>query len=159
MNLPKRPPSLQDVLVLSREQFPIERFAFASSLVVAFDLVAESVEHPRHADDHRYAMLLNSINDLRRIQRALKEHLAGEYLRHEDTHELPEYVTERKQVQKSYWVNNAFVFEVLLNLRFERVDVGEHVSMGEAHAFRLGGSARSENDLGKVAVDDFLHRE
>src|SRR5437867_3285543 len=68
-------------------------------------------------------------------------------------------MTERKQVQKSHWVNNAFVFEVLLNLRFERVDVGEQVSMREAHAFWLGGSARSENDLGSVAVDDFFHRE
>src|SRR6266496_3357983 len=159
MNLAKRPPSLQEVLILSRDQFPLERFALSSGLVVAFDLVAESVEDPRHADDYRDAMLLNSVDDLRRIQRVLKEHLAGEYLRHEDSHELTKYVTERKQVQKSHRVNEAFVFEVLLNLGFKRVDVGKHVSMREAHTFWLGGSTRSENDLGNVAVDDFFRRE
>src|SRR6185369_4348748 len=138
MESTKRHPSSQEMLAFSRGQFSVEKVTLTSRFIVTFDFVAQCFKYSRHSYNHRYAVLFYSINDLRRIQRVLKEYFAAEQLRYEYPHELTEYVTQRDQVEKSQRVNEAFVLEIFPNLGFERIDVRKNILMSKADAFGLG---------------------
>src|SRR6185503_1146640 len=98
MHSAKRPPSAQEMLAFRCGELSIKHIALAARFKVTFNLVAQCVEHSRHAYDHRYPVLLDCIDDLRRIQRVLKEYFTCEQLWNGYSHELTEHVTQRDQV-------------------------------------------------------------
>ena len=44
-------------------------------------------------------------------------------------------------------MHETLVFEVFVNFMFERRDVGEHVAMGDYHAFGFCRGARGKDDF------------
>src|SRR5262249_27019069 len=67
-------------------------------------------------------------------------------------HELAEDVAQRKQIEKTYGMKNAFVFEVLGNLALDWIQAGQQVAMREHHTARFGRGARGKDDLSSVVA-------
>ena len=146
----EQPPPLQEVDVLGGLQLFVKHVTFAARRVVALDLLAQRVEEARHGDDDRDAVLLDSGDDLRRVERVLKVDFAAEELRHEDAHELAEDMAERQQVEEADRVEGPFPLAVLVDLALKRAEVRQQVAVRDDDALRLGGRPRREDDLGDV---------
>src|SRR5205085_11607566 len=127
--------------------------------LAALDVLAQRVEKTRDCDDDRDALTLNRVDDLRGVERILEEDFAAQKLRHQKAHELSEDVAERQKAEEAYGVYETLPAQVLLNLLFERREVGEKISVREADAAWLCGRARSVNDLDEVAVGNFPRLE
>jgi hypothetical protein len=125
---------------------------------VPLDVLAQGFEHARDRDDDRDALATDDLDDLRRVERVLEVDLAAEELRDEDSHELPEHVAERYEVQKPYRVHQPLPLDVTTYLRFERREVGEEVPVREEDAARLGRRPRREDDLRQVVFGDIDRR-
>ena len=115
----------------------------------ALDVLAQHVEHLRHADEHRDAPRLDLTEDLGRAVAVREDDRAVEHRRHERRHRLPEHVAERQQVQEPDRMERPLVLPVLRDLALDRDDVREDVAVRDRHALRIGRRAGGEDDLGE----------
>ena len=113
-------------------------------------VVAQHLEHLRHADHDRDAPGADLPDDVGRGQAAREDHHAGQHRRDERRHRLAEHVAERQQVQKTDRRERSRVPAVLRDLALDRDDVREDVPVGEDHPFRFRGRAGREDDLDDV---------
>src|SRR5215470_1453199 len=156
MNVAEYQPALQIMFALGRLKSPSKLLQFAARRVISFDLLAQSFELARHGGDYRDALAFDRGDDFRGVERARKEDLAEEQSRHEHSHKLTEDVAQWEQAQKPDRMKWAFELQVLVDLGFERRDVGQQVAVRQANPFRLRGRARGEDDLGQVVRADLF---
>src|SRR5687768_11979901 len=81
-------------------------------LQIALQFVAQSLEHPRHGHDHRYALASRNRDDLGRIQGMAEDHGTAQQLRNKDPQKLSEDVAQRQEIEKTEGMKRAGVFEV-----------------------------------------------
>ena len=68
-------------------------------------------------------------------------------------------MAERDQRGEAEGMKPALVFAVGRNAFFERLEVGEEISMGQQNAAGFGGGAGGEEDLREVVAGDGFVRE
>src|SRR5207302_5047160 len=81
------------------------------------------------------------------IQRVLKNGGDSKQGKYKKAHELPEDVAQRHQIQKADGVEEAFVFQIFPDFRFERLEISEDIAVRDHHAPGLGGGTRGEDNL------------
>src|ERR1700722_14215803 len=150
MHAPENPPAMQETLAFSRLKAPAKLFHTAVVLHVTLDFFLQGLQHPRHRYQHRYSLAPNSVNDLGRLQRVLKNHRSAQQLRQENSQKLAEDVTQRQHVKKSNGMHQAFVLEVALNFTFQGRNVAENIAVGDHHAFGFGGGPGGKNNFERV---------
>src|SRR5438132_7880517 len=111
MNTPKCPPPEDEVAAFGGYDFFSKLLKFATRFVVSFNSFAQDFEHPRHRHHNRDTFAPDGFNDVRRIERCLKEDFAAKQLGHEDTHELSEHVAQRYQIEKAQRMDQALPFQ------------------------------------------------
>src|SRR5437660_11021057 len=67
-------------------------------------------------------------------------------------------MAERNQIQKAYWMDQAFPFQMRLDFPFQRDEVGEQVAVGNPYAFGICGRARREDYFDIVVFPDIVDR-
>ena len=73
------------------------------------------------------------------------EHYGGsQQRRHQQSHELAEYVAQRHEGHKTQRMKPPLIFSVRSNSRFQRLEIRQKISVGQHHSPRLGGGARSK---------------
>src|SRR5438067_13227293 len=77
MNTPKCPPPEDEVTAFGSCDFFSKLLKFTSRFVVSLNSLAQDFEHPRHRNHNRDAFAPNGGNDLRSIERCLKEDFAA----------------------------------------------------------------------------------
>ena len=68
-------------------------------------------------------------------------------MRKENSEKLSEHVAEREQVQKTDWMREAFILQILLDVRLQRLDVRQDVAVRDNDSLGLGGCSRGEYDF------------
>ena len=56
-------------------------------------------------------------------------------------------------------MHEALIFQIALDLLFQRGNVGQHVAVGDDDAFRFGGGAGGEDDFEGVFAADVFRSE
>src|SRR5205814_4638143 len=90
VNAAELPPPDGCVPLVGFAELAMKHVERAARLIVAFDLVAQRLEDTRHGYDHRDALPLDRLDDVRWAEGIVEDHFAANELRHEDPHELPE---------------------------------------------------------------------
>ena len=108
---------------------------------IALDLFLQRLQHARHRDQNRNPLASNGADDLAWFQAVLKNYRPAHELRKKNPQKLPEDVAQRQQVQKANRVDEAFVLEILLNLRLQRCHVRENIAMRDDNALGIRGRA------------------
>src|SRR5262249_51679514 len=119
---------------------------------LALDPLLQRFDYSRHRHEHGDSFPLDGGNHFARVQAVLKNHCSPDQRRNEHGHELAEDVAQRKQIEKTYGMKNAFVFEVLGNLALDWIQAGQQVAMREHHTARFGRGARGKDDLSSVVA-------
>src|SRR5262249_3188210 len=119
---------------------------------LALDSLLQRFDYSRHRHQHGDSFPLDGGNHFARVQAVLKDHCSPDQRRNEHGHELSEDVAQRKQIEKTNGMKNAFVFEVLGNLARDWIQTGQQVAMREHYAARFSRSARGKNNLGSVVA-------
>src|ERR1700733_5069999 len=141
MNPAEDDPPAQKMFTLCSDEFLLESCPLSAVFQVALDLLLQRLQDSRNAHQHRYPLTLDRIQDFRGLQFVLKDHSSTHQRRQEHPKKLAEDVAERKQIQKPYGMNEAFVLQILLHLAFERRDVRQHITVRDYHPFWVGGRA------------------
>ena len=63
-------------------------------------------------------------------------------------------MAQRKQIKKADGMHAALIFQIALDLLFQRGDVRQDVAVGDDDAFRFGGGAGGEHDFQCVFAGD-----
>ncbi len=92
------------------------------------------------------------MQDLRRVQRVLKDHGGRQQLRQKDSEKLSKDMAQWQQVQETQRMKDALVAKVLADLALQRLEVGQNVAMGDDYTARLGSRARGKDDLHDVVA-------
>src|SRR5213594_2908335 len=121
-------------------------------MVIAFDFLTQGLQQPGDGNQHGDSPSLDGVDDFRRAQGVQENNRAAEQLRDKNSEELAENVAQGEQVEKPDGMEDAFVLEILVYLRLERLDVGENVAMGNGDALGFGRSAGCEDNLHQVVA-------
>src|SRR5580698_458569 len=156
MNPAKDDPPAQKMFTLCNDEILLECCPLSAVFQVALHLLLQRLQDSRNAHQHRNMFTLDRIQDFRGLEFVLKDHSSTQQRRQEHPKKLAEDVAERKQIQKPYGMNEAFVLQILLHLTFERRDIRQHVAVSNYHSLGIGGRTRCKNDLQCVAA---LERE
>src|SRR6185312_1154785 len=69
---------------------------------------------------------------------------------HENAHELSEDMTEREQIKKPKWMENALVPQVFSYFALDRLKVRENIAMSNDDALWLSGCSGGKHDLQRI---------
>ena len=116
------------------------------------EMAAQQLQHARHSGQHGDALVMDELDEARRIQTGFEVDLGGEQGWHPEAHELAEDVRERQGVEEAERVEGALVAAVFGDLALDGVERGEHVAVGVDDAFRLRRGAGGEDDLERRAA-------
>src|SRR5262249_43036424 len=119
---------------------------------LAFDPLLQRFDYSRHRHQHGYSLALDGGNHFARVQAVLKDHCSPDQRRNEHGHELSEDVAQRKQIEETDGMENAFVFEVLGNLALDWIQTGQQVAMREHYTARFSRGPGGKNNLGSVVA-------
>src|SRR5580700_5950528 len=141
MNPTEGDPPAHKMFAPRSDEFLLECCPLSAVFQVALHLLLQRLQDSRNAHQHRNMFTLDRIQDFRGLQFVLKDHSSTQQRRQEHPKKLAEDVAERKQIQKPYGMNEAFVLQILLHLAFERRDVRQHITVRDYHPFWVGGRA------------------
>ena len=124
----------------------------ATRIDFAFEAVAQGIQHTRHGNRDRGALLLDGTKYFRRQRRIFKHNGRAKKRRNEKRHELAKHMAERNGGNEPQRMNPALVTAIFVDALFEGLEVREEVAVGKHHAARLAGGARSKQDFRHVAA-------
>src|SRR5204863_6134121 len=112
------PPTLEKVLPFRVLESLAEFLQAVFVFQIALNFFLQRLQHARHRNQQRHPFTPDRANDVGRFQGILKNYRAAKQLGKKYPQELAEDMTQWQQVQKSHWMHQAFVLEILLNLSF-----------------------------------------
>src|SRR6476620_4701013 len=128
MNAPKLPPRAEP------GAFRLHRFTKVAQipmlLVIAFDFVLESFQHPRNSAENGNAFALCRLDDFGRIQTVLKNNRRSEDPRDKNAYHLAEDMAERQNRENLERMNEELPSNILIDLAFYRGDVCKEIFVG-----------------------------
>ena len=116
--------------------------------------IAQQLELARDGDDHDDPLPADRVPDLARLERGGEVDRGPQHRGNENAGELAEDVGQRDEAQEAQRPRQAREPRMLGDLVLDRLQVGEHVPVGQADALRLGGGAGGEDDLEEVAAGE-----
>src|SRR5262249_45825554 len=133
------PPALQELLVLG------DRPELADGIHrLAFQPVLERFDHAWHRDQHGDALAPYGGNHLAGLETLREKHRTPNQRGDEDAHELAEHMAQGHHSQKTYRMEDAFVFAILGKLSLNGTDAGQNVAVRQHYAARIGGGSRGK---------------
>ena len=154
VNGAEAPPAAEEMFAFGRFEIALKFFEFATGCEVALDLILERFDEARNGDEHGYALVVNRADYFGGVECIEKHGCAAQNLGEENSEKLAEYVAERKEVEKSQRMKEAFPAAVTIDFFFEGFEVGEQVAVGEDDAARFGGGAGGEDDFDWIGALD-----
>ena len=112
-----------------------------------FQMGLEERQDARHGSQNGDALTADEFDDVRSGQPAFEMQLGAEDRRDPQPHGLAEDVAQRKRVQNAQGMNHPLVAHVGLGAVFDGTHAGQHIAVGQDHAFRFAGSAGSKENL------------
>src|SRR5216684_151022 len=158
-NRAKNPPPVQEMPAFRRAEPPLKLFGLPMLLrievfEIAFDLLPERLQNPRHGHQHRHSLAPDRVHDFRWIQLLLKNYNPAQQRRQKYPKKLPEDVAQWQQVKKPHRMNPSLILQVPLHLPLQRSDVSQHIAVRDHDSPGIGSRPRSKHDLQDVITSD-----
>ena len=137
-----------------RRETLAETLHLLSMLQIAFDLLLQGLQHPRHTNQHGNALAVDGVHDFRRLEFLLKNNGAAQQRRQVHAQELPEHMAERQQIQEPDGVHQALILQIALHPALQGSDIRQHVAVADDDSAWLRGRTRGEDDLQSILLAD-----